>query len=89
MDKDKVSDRLNKIAKVFDIQKILELKISDKYIQKYYKVNQIAYSIFHTRTDLIYMGVSRDGKYKSSDMLAKPLISHLFFFYKKHKMLYR
>lgn len=63
------SKRLEKISKVFDIQKVLSVKINQDYIRRYYKVNKIPYSLFHTNSDLIYMGISKDGKYKEDDLL--------------------
>ncbi|MEX0635708.1 MAG: methyltransferase domain-containing protein [Ferruginibacter sp.] len=38
-------------------------------IAKYYQINKIPYSLFHSRDDLIYMGISRDGTYKDEDLL--------------------
>jgi len=64
-----LQEKVNDIGKVFSIQKVLDLKVDKKYIQKYYQANKLAYSIFHTKTDLIYMGISRDGIYKESDLL--------------------
>ncbi|MBI2356440.1 class I SAM-dependent methyltransferase [Candidatus Dojkabacteria bacterium] len=61
--------KLLRISKVFDINEVLNVKVNKEYIAKYYKVNQLAYSIFHTVSDRIYMGVSRDGKYKKEDLL--------------------
>ncbi|MFA4872845.1 MAG: class I SAM-dependent methyltransferase [Patescibacteria group bacterium] len=62
--------KLNELREVFDFEKVLSISADNKYIQKYYRVNQIPYSVFHTHTDLMYMGISRDGVYKESDLLA-------------------
>lgn len=69
MELDNLKRKLETIEKVFDVRKILDLKPDKTYIQKYYKINRLAYTIFHTSTDLIYMGVSRDGIFKESDLL--------------------
>jgi len=61
--------RLEKIQSVFNIKRILSLRVDKEYIQKYYLVNKIPYSLFHNSTDLIYMGISRDGKFKQEDLL--------------------
>lgn len=61
--------KLAKIQSVFNIKRILSLRINKAYIQKYYLVNKIPYSLFHSSTDLIYMGISRDGKFKEEDLL--------------------
>ncbi|MBI4050373.1 MAG: hypothetical protein HY396_00130 [Candidatus Doudnabacteria bacterium] len=64
-----LKNRLQKISEVFDIEKILSLNPDKQYIQRYYQINQIPYTLFHTNTDLIYMGISRDGVYKADDLL--------------------
>jgi len=42
-----LQEKVNDIGKVFSIQKVLDLKVDKKYIQKYYQANKLAYSIFH------------------------------------------
>ncbi|MBU3924545.1 class I SAM-dependent methyltransferase [Patescibacteria group bacterium] len=64
-----LKQKLENISKVFKIEDVLSIKTSNEYTQKYYQVNKIPYSLFHTKTDLIYMGVSRDGIYKEKDLL--------------------
>lgn len=61
--------RLEKIKKVFAAETLLSIRSDTKYVQKYYRVNKIPYSIFHTSSDLIYMGISRDGIFKKGDLL--------------------
>ena len=61
--------KIEKIEAVFNIAEVLSLKIDDNYIKRYYRINKIPYSIFHSRKDLIYMGISRDGKFKEDDLL--------------------
>lgn len=63
-----LNQKLEKIKKVFEIQSILNLKPDKDYIRSYYKANKFAYSIFHTFSDNIHMGISRNGKYKDSDL---------------------
>lgn len=53
--------KLNQIKKVFDLNDLLALHPDKEYIQKYYKANKLAYSLFHTYSDKIYMGISRGG----------------------------
>lgn len=54
---------------MFDIHKIVSLRPNAMYVQHYYRINQFAYSLFHTSTDRMYMGISRDGIYKPDDLL--------------------
>ncbi|MBU4300687.1 class I SAM-dependent methyltransferase [archaeon] len=63
-----LSEKLENICNVFNITQVLDLKINNKYIQKYYLVNRIPYSLFHSSTDLIHMAISRDGLYKEDDL---------------------
>lgn len=60
--------RLNKIKKFFNVPEILSTNIDDKYVQRYYKENKLAYSIFHSFSGAMHMGISRDGKYKNEDL---------------------
>ncbi len=64
-----IKQKLNIIEKVFNINELLSVKPDKKYIQKYYKANKLAYSLFHTFSDRMYMGISRDGIYKNDDLL--------------------
>lgn len=64
-----LSEKLEKIKQVFDVEKVLATTLSSQYTARYYKVNQLAYSLFHTMNNRIYMGVSRDGVYKPDDLL--------------------
>lgn len=64
-----LKQKLEDISKVFKIDDVLNIKTSNEYTQKYYKINKISYSLLHTKTDLMYMGVSRNGIYKEEDLL--------------------
>src|SRR5919202_521137 len=61
--------RLHKIEQVFDTERLLSVDITHSYIQRYWKINQRAYDILHTRSGKIYIGISRDGVYKDDDLL--------------------
>lgn len=64
-----LTQKMGLIKKFFDLKEILKIKPDSKYVKKYYKINKLTYSVFHTATNLIYMGISRDGKYKEDDLL--------------------
>lgn len=66
---DDIETRIADIRKVLDVENIISIHPDKIYIARYYKLNKIPYSVFHTRTDLIYMGISRDGVYIDSDLL--------------------
>ncbi len=61
--------KLQQIQKVFDIDKIINLKPTTASIANYYKLNKIAYTFFSNKTDLLHMGISRSGKYSNKDLL--------------------
>ena len=61
--------KIQDLGKVFDLQKVLNVKSNKEYIKKYYRINKFPYSLFHTTSGLIYMGISRDGKYNHEDLL--------------------
>ena len=64
-----IDKKLEKIKSVFALNEILMKNINQEHIRKYYNINKIPYSIFHTKKDFIHMGISKDGKYKEGDLL--------------------
>jgi ubiquinone/menaquinone biosynthesis C-methylase UbiE len=56
-----LDQKLLQLAACFDLEQIRQLSPDSSTIQDYYRINQRWYSLFHTRTDLIYIGISRDG----------------------------
>ena len=64
--------RVNKIKDTVDIENLLVEKEDAENIRKYYRLNKIAYRIFHNREGYLHMGISRDSRYKKSD-LEEPL----------------
>jgi ubiquinone/menaquinone biosynthesis C-methylase UbiE len=63
-----MSTKLRMIGDVFSIPYLLNLAIDDEYVKKYYWINKIPYSIFHTLGNAVHMGISRDGLYKEDDL---------------------
>jgi len=55
-----IDKKLEKIKLVFSINEILKKDINKSYIKKYYNTNKIPYSIFHTKTGFIHMGINKD-----------------------------
>lgn len=66
--KSRLAHKLEQIKQVFDPQELLSLRLDKNYIQKYYKANKLAYSLFHSYSDQVHMGISRDGVYKEKDL---------------------
>jgi len=44
---DDLQEKLAKIEKIFDINRIFKIQANKNYIQKYYLWNRLAYSLFH------------------------------------------
>lgn len=61
--------KLLQIQNVFDLGVIQNLHPDNRYVQEYYRANRLAYSLFHTSSDRMYMGISRDEVYKPDDLL--------------------
>lgn len=68
-----LEEQLKKIDSVLDTDKLLHEENSSSVIQNYYRVNKLAYRIFHNSKGYLHMGLSTDGKYEPSD-LEKPLL---------------
>ncbi|GAC1391380.1 MAG: hypothetical protein NVSMB46_03690 [Candidatus Saccharimonadales bacterium] len=64
-----LSQKLQLVNDAFNIKTVTELNPNETYVQKYYKYNQLTYSLFYTKTGIIHMGISRDGSLKDSDLL--------------------
>lgn len=64
-----LSFKLKQIQKVFNIDEIINIKPTTASIAKYYKLNKFAYNLFSSKTDFIHMGISRNGKYSTEDLL--------------------
>lgn len=61
--------KLEMIRKVFNIEEMKHIVMDGRYILEYYRLNQIPYTIFQFHTDLIHVGISRDGVFKKEDLL--------------------
>ena len=64
--------RLDRVRQVFDIDKVLSVRPDLSSIARYYRVNKLAYSLFHNSQGFVHMGISRDLNYKSDDLLGQP-----------------
>jgi ubiquinone/menaquinone biosynthesis C-methylase UbiE len=63
-------EKLDTIARVFDIESLEAVVADDDYIRRYYLKNKIPYSIFHTEQNFVHMGISRDRTFRPEDLLA-------------------
>jgi len=77
--------RIKKIKRVLNVERILSLSPDKSSIQKYYKINKIPYTVFHTGSDRIYMGISSDGIYKEDDLLGDARIVEEYILNRKAK----
>ncbi len=63
-----ISSKISKLEQIFDLDDIVDIKPDKSYIQRYYKINKLPYAIFHSRNNLIHMGVSKSGKFDPADL---------------------
>ena len=63
------SEKLSRIQQYFPPAEVESLKMDTKRIQDYYRINRIFYSLFLPSKDYIYVGISRDGRFKHDDLL--------------------
>lgn len=63
-----LKSRINRLERVFDLEKILQIRPDKRYIQNYYKINKLPYSIFHSKENLIHMGVSKGSEFNPNDL---------------------
>lgn len=61
-------EKLRKIESVFRIGNIINLKISNDYIRRYYKTNFFAYNIFYNNLNFVHMGISKGNIFKTDDL---------------------
>ena len=64
-----LSRRLKAINELVDINEILNKHVDKSYIQKYYRINKIPYSLFHVSPEYLHVGISRKGVYQEDDLL--------------------
>ncbi|MEM1277871.1 MAG: methyltransferase domain-containing protein [Pseudomonadota bacterium] len=64
---DEVARRLGRLARFFDLDEMARAKADQRTINEYYRANQFAYSYFHSKTNVLHMGVSETGTFKEDD----------------------
>lgn len=62
-------DKMRRVKRVFDVDKVTSVKPNLQSIAAYYRINRIPYSIFYKGNDFIHTGISRNGVYKKKDLL--------------------
>jgi ubiquinone/menaquinone biosynthesis C-methylase UbiE len=60
--------KLKNIEKIFDVEELLEEQNSQSIIKSYYKINKLAYRVFHNRKGYLHMGISNGGEYTHEDL---------------------
>ncbi len=61
--------KIEMIKTILDVGQISKLSADANYIQKYYRLNIIPYSLFHNAKDRVHMGLSDGDVYKDDDLL--------------------
>ncbi|MEM8793316.1 MAG: class I SAM-dependent methyltransferase [Pseudomonadota bacterium] len=66
-DDEEVTRRLRRLETFFDLKALAGAKADQKTIHEYYRANQFAYSHFHSKNNVLHMGISEDGRFKEDD----------------------
>lgn len=64
----KLERRLNDIREIINIENLLKERNTEEIVKSYYKINKLAYRVFHNSKGYLHMGISSDGKYSHSDL---------------------
>ena len=59
--------KLERLSKYFDLEKISQFRADGQYIDRYYKVNKIPYTILHSSSNFVHMGVTKGEEYSKDD----------------------
>lgn len=69
------NDNFKKYLKIiesnFNINRLINEKQQNKQIRNYYLTNHLAYLVFHNRKGFMHMGLSKNNKYSSNDLLGQ------------------
>jgi arsenite methyltransferase len=60
--------KLNNIKKIFDTDDLINIPADLDHVKKYYKINQLAYTLFHNKLNFMHLGISYNQKYKKDDL---------------------
>jgi len=66
--------KLSNIENVLNVNNLLARDGGTDSIRKYYKLNKLAYSIFHSKKGFVHAGLSESDSFKDEDLLAQPKI---------------
>ena len=66
--------KLSNIENVLNVNDLLARNGCTDSIRKYYKLNKLAYSIFHSKKGFVHAGLSESDSFKDEDLLAQPKI---------------
>jgi len=60
--------RLHDIREIINVENLLKEQNTEDIVKSYYKINRLAYRVFHNRKGYLHMGITTDGKYSHSDL---------------------
>ncbi|MEM9044338.1 MAG: class I SAM-dependent methyltransferase [Pseudomonadota bacterium] len=66
-DDEEVARRLKRLEGFFDLKAMAKAKADQRTVHEYYRANQFAYSYFHSKSNVLHMGVSETGTFKEDD----------------------
>lgn len=69
-----LKSKLLHIKNVLNINDLLTRNGDTNDVAKYYKLNKLAYSLFHNKKGFVHMGISDSNSFKEEDLLVQPKI---------------
>lgn len=63
-----LEQKINKIKSILNIKILLEEENSKEIVKSYYRINRLAYKIFHNWKGYLHMGISEGNKYTFTDL---------------------
>lgn len=63
-----IDKRLKDISKIIDIDYLLNEQNTEEIVKSYYRINKLAYRVFHNKKGYLHMGISSNGKYSNNDL---------------------
>ncbi|MBY8975518.1 class I SAM-dependent methyltransferase [Rhodobacteraceae bacterium NNCM2] len=68
---DDLTGRLARLGRFFDLDRLANAEPSAVDIDAYYRANRLAYTLFHSKENVLHMAISRDGVFREEDFFAQ------------------
>ncbi|MEM7240524.1 MAG: class I SAM-dependent methyltransferase [Pseudomonadota bacterium] len=65
---DGLTDALGRLGRIFDLDRVAQSGAGLGDIERYYRTNRLAYTLLHSRANILHLGLSSDGAFKADDL---------------------